>query len=191
MSRPAQEWQGEEPNVTLLQLADTNDSCCIYQSFPSASDEYDYEEAFRGAFARVKKEYNDGSSIVIISNQKQSSPGPSKKLETWKRKLKLIAHAIDCPLLILAALSNDGFRKPGRLSWDHGVIPAYLEAGGQLRDIEIEGKIEDQATFFVGDAAGRVGDHSDTDRKWAINVGIPFYTPEEYFYGEKVRHSQK
>jgi len=38
-------------------------------------------------------------------------------------------------------------------------------------------------SFFVGDAAGRQypkgkGDFSSTDRKWAQNVGITFYTPE-------------
>jgi hypothetical protein len=31
---------------------------------------------------------------------------------------------------------------------------------------------------FVGDAAGRPDDHSGTDRKWAINAGLKFYTPE-------------
>jgi len=41
-------------------------------------------------------------------------------------------------------------------------------------------------SFFVGDAAGRQyskgkGDFSSTDRKWAQNIGITFYTPEEYF----------
>lgn len=36
-------------------------------------------------------------------------------------------------------------------------------------------------SFFVGDAAGRSGDHSDTDRKWAHNAGLPFYVPEECF----------
>jgi hypothetical protein len=34
------------------------------------------------------------------------------------------------------------------------------------------------ASFFVGDAAGRAGDFASTDRKWAVNIGIPFYTPE-------------
>lgn len=34
------------------------------------------------------------------------------------------------------------------------------------------------ASLFVGDAAGRKGDFASTDRKWALNVGIPFFTPE-------------
>ena len=34
------------------------------------------------------------------------------------------------------------------------------------------------ASFFVGDAAGRHGDHASTDRKWALNIGISFWTPE-------------
>lgn len=33
-------------------------------------------------------------------------------------------------------------------------------------------------SIFVGDAAGRPTDHASTDRKWALNVEIPFYTPE-------------
>lgn len=35
-----------------------------------------------------------------------------------------------------------------------------------------------KAAFFVGDAAGRADDFASTDRKWAINVGIQFHTPE-------------
>jgi bifunctional polynucleotide phosphatase/kinase len=38
-----------------------------------------------------------------------------------------------------------------------------------------------EKSFFVGDAAGRKGDHSDTDRKWAINAGLRFHVPEELF----------
>jgi len=42
------------------------------------------------------------------------------------------------------------------------------------------------SSFFVGDAAGRQfqkrkGDFASTDRKWSLNVGIKFYTPEEFF----------
>lgn len=33
-------------------------------------------------------------------------------------------------------------------------------------------------SYFVGDAAGRANDFASTDRKFALNVGIQFYTPE-------------
>ena len=36
-------------------------------------------------------------------------------------------------------------------------------------------------SFYVGDAAGRDGDHNDTDRKFADNAGLTFFTPEQYF----------
>lgn len=36
-------------------------------------------------------------------------------------------------------------------------------------------------SFFVGDAAGRPGDHSDVDSGFAATVGLRFMTPEECF----------
>lgn len=45
------------------------------------------------------------------------------------------------------------------------------------------GVTDKSSSFFVGDAAGRQfqkgkGDFASTDRKWSLNVGIKFYTPE-------------
>ena len=52
--------------------------------------------------------------------------------------------------------------------------------------------MERTSSFFVGDAAGRVQgwragypkDFSDSDRKFALNAEIAFYTPEAFFRGE-------
>jgi bifunctional polynucleotide phosphatase/kinase len=51
--------------------------------------------------------------------------------------------------------------------------------------------LDKSSSFFVGDAAGRKypggkADFSSTDRKWAENIGLRFFTPEVvdllYFY---------
>ena len=38
--------------------------------------------------------------------------------------------------------------------------------------------LDKESSFFVGDAAGRPDDHACSDRKWALNAGIRFFTPE-------------
>jgi bifunctional polynucleotide phosphatase/kinase len=38
--------------------------------------------------------------------------------------------------------------------------------------------VSQETAFFVGNAAGRRNDHSSSDRKFASNVGMQFYTPE-------------
>jgi len=40
------------------------------------------------------------------------------------------------------------------------------------------GFVDMAESYFVGDAAGRPNDHSGTDRKWAMNAGLKFHTPE-------------
>ncbi|KAI9748470.1 MAG: hypothetical protein M4579_007214 [Chaenotheca gracillima] len=60
-------------------------------------------------------------------------------------------------------------------------------------DLDVEDGVDLQNSFLVGDAAGRaaegdaVKDFSCSDRDFAANVGIAFYTPEEYFLHEAPR----
>ena len=77
---------------------------------------------------------------------------------------------------VLAAFSRvDIYRKPN-IGMFQVVEQVYRDAGYA---------IDMKNSFYVGDAAGRVAlrkgdirDHADTDYKWALNVGLPFYTPE-------------
>ncbi|KAJ3896711.1 polynucleotide kinase 3 phosphatase-domain-containing protein [Lentinula edodes] len=116
----------------------------------------------------------EGYSIVIISNQ--AIKGTS--LTTWKEKVGLIAATIpSVPFQIFAAVAKDEYRKPMPGMWNE-LKRIFKEDG-----IEIDRTV----SFFVGDAAGRDGDFASTDRKWAQNVDIPFFTPEEYFLKQPVQ----
>jgi bifunctional polynucleotide phosphatase/kinase len=54
-------------------------------------------------------------------------------------------------------------------------------------------KIDMSASFFVGDAAGRIAnwspgkkkDFSSADRLLALNLKLQFFTPEEHFLNER------
>jgi len=81
-------------------------------------------------------------------------------------------------MLFVAALKSDRFRKPAVGSWEH------------IRDQLFKGcAIDMKSSFYCGDAAGRPKtatrpkDFSDSDIKFAHNVGLTFKTPEELFLG--------
>jgi bifunctional polynucleotide phosphatase/kinase len=91
---------------------------------------------------------------------------------------------------VFAALDRDKYRKPniGMLEY---VLRMYAERGwdvGTCRawDVSRVGASESalgltsdlRKTFFVGDAAGRPGDHSSDDRNMAHNANLQFRTPE-------------
>lgn len=66
---------------------------------------------------------------------------------------------------------HNSFRKPQIGMWKE--LESFLDLG----DL----KIDMQASFYVGDAAGRKDDFLDSDKGFATNIGIKFYTPEQYF----------
>ncbi|KAG0706419.1 polynucleotide kinase 3 phosphatase-domain-containing protein [Suillus ampliporus] len=117
---------------------------------------------------KLQELHQDGYSIILVSNQALKQ----QQLEGWKKKIPLISAALpSVPFRLFAASAKDGFRKPMTGMWDE--LERIFAADGI--------QIDKDASFFVGDAAGRTNDFASTDRKWAVNVGIPFYTPEEYF----------
>ncbi|KAJ7750282.1 polynucleotide kinase 3 phosphatase-domain-containing protein [Mycena metata] len=130
--------------------------------------------------AKLKKAASEGYAIVMFSNQGGLRAAPRQK--DWKKKIALIAAAVpDLPFMLFAATAKDNYRKPMIGMWQE--LERLYEAGGV--------KIDKASSFFVGDAAGRnypsstkSKDFASTDRKFALNVDVPFYTPEEYFLGK-------
>ena len=67
------------------------------------------------------------------------------------------------------AKEKDAFRKPETGMWE--------ELGRRNGGI----KPQQEKSFFVGDAAGRKKDHSDTDKEFAKAAGLKFFTEDEFF----------
>ena len=114
--------------------------------------------------------------LVVFSNQMGISKGKTTEKEI-KLKCKNIQRDINVPIVFLISTKDDKYRKPRIGLW---------------KILLNEGIIKD-GSFYVGDAAGRIKtnkykkDHSDSDRKFAENIGITFYTPEVFFLNEKER----
>lgn len=62
---------------------------------------------------------------------------------------------LDIPLSIFAATQYDEFRKPRPGMWKE-ILDEY--------DLDVDGRLDLPGSLFVGDAAGRPGDHSCSDR---------------------------
>ncbi|KAF2851229.1 PNK3P-domain-containing protein [Plenodomus tracheiphilus IPT5] len=123
--------------------------------------------------ARLKQISEEGYDIIIVTNQgrltmRNGTKSPIAYL--FQSKIESIFHALEVPATIYAACANDIWRKPRTYAWDH-----YIQTILPSQAVDLSG------SYFVGDAAGRPQDHTDADRHFSMNVGIRFYTPEEYF----------
>lgn len=101
---------------------------------------------------------------MIISNQKaislrqeiKAGKTESKSLSMFKQKLASVMKSLDIPLCIYAATAQDEFRKPRIGMWKEALDDYDLDVKSNMVDLG--------GSVFVGDAAGRKGDHSCGDR---------------------------
>lgn len=115
-------------------------------------------------------------TIIFITNQ--SAVGNRINISDYKSKIENICNAFDCDISVFAATANDQYRKPK---------PTIVQS---FMDIDIEN------SFYCGDAAGReknssnVKDFSDSDYKFALNLGINFYTPDQLLSNDQIEQRQ-
>lgn len=111
----------------------------------------------------LKNLYDDNFCIVIITNQAGLSD--LKQIIEWKNKIGYIVSNMNFPIMLYASISHDQYRKP---------LPTfYMNL--------LNNNCHNNESFYCGDAAGRIGDHNDTDYKFALNCNLKFKIPEELF----------
>ena len=157
--------------------------------------------------------HQQGYKIVIISNQRGIET-KNTDLPSLLQRLASVASSLGVPEMEgFFATHNSVFYKPAPGSW-YLLEEKYGERGGGGGRREGGGEgggggggrrggggdgggggIDKLNSFYVGDAAGRPKqnkirgrDHSDSDLKFAVNVGggFGFKTPEEYFAKSKM-----
>ena len=171
--------QSKSKKIAIFDLDYTLISTQSGRKFPK--DEHDWRWLMPSVAPKVRGLYEqDGFRIAVLSNQ--SGLKKKDKERQFEVKLKAVCEALAVPVVVLASSTDDKYRKPLAGMWE-----ALVE---QARKEEMEISLHD--SFYVGDAAGRPDnwapgkkkDFSCSDRKFAFNVGLKFYTPEEYFLSQ-------
>jgi bifunctional polynucleotide phosphatase/kinase len=159
-------------------------------------------------FPKINEYIDEGCFLIIFSNQSGMSQNKNFNKIEWKLKCEEIIKKIkkayeseyeepcDSYFAVYAAKKHDMYRKPNTRMWKEMKEDINEELGLG----ETNGKIKiSKHSFYCGDAAGRrerslfriahgqkaEKDHADTDRKFAMNLKINFYDPEEMFIGEQ------
>ena len=118
---------------------------------------------------------------MILTNQGRLTDvngDEAPEAHMFKLKIEALFNTLDVPLTLYAACANDNYRKPRTAMWK--LLTEEYNKNNKM--------VEREYSYLVGDAAGRVKDHSDSDRHFCMNVGIGFYTPEEFFLNESPEH---
>ncbi|KAK3851702.1 hypothetical protein Pcinc_041666 [Petrolisthes cinctipes] len=142
----------------------------------------DWKILFSEVPGKLKQLHKDGFKIVIFTNQAGIAAG-KHTVEGIQKKLSAIFDKLGVPVQAFVSTGKGSYRKPALGMWDFFKDKAN---GGVTVDMK--------ESVYVGDAAGRPAegkkkkkDFSKSDRLFALNADLNFFTPEEHFLGYKTQ----
>lgn len=144
---------------------DTNDWCFLLPEIPG----------------KIKQLTKEGYKVVFMTNQKGIAKGKIR-IKDFQLKVEVIVQKLGIPIQVLVSTGSGIYRKPVTGMWQY-----LCECSNGSVAVNLS------SSFYCGDAAGRQAnwvpgkkkDFSCSDRLFALNIGIQFYTPEEFFLNQK------
>ncbi|CAG5117594.1 unnamed protein product [Candidula unifasciata] len=149
------------------------------KTFPQDADDWKIyvPEVFNKLKDLQKKKYK----VVFFTNQLGVARRKTK-IEDLMKKIENVVAKLQVPVQVFIATHEGRYRKPMTGMWEQ----LENQYNGRV-------SIDLASSFYVGDAAGRLDkwapkkkkDFSCSDRLFALNIGIAFKTPEEFFQDQK------
>jgi bifunctional polynucleotide phosphatase/kinase len=122
--------------------------------------DYDDWTLLHGVKEKLTELHEKKYKIVIFTNQ----AGSSLDINLFAKKIRAISSLIDVPIQAFVATDYGYCRKPSIGMW-------WLLTRNNNKIV-----IDIKNSFYIGDAAGRPNDFSNSDLKFALNLGLKFYT---------------
>lgn len=191
--------QGDGRGVVKVAAFDMDDTLIKPASggvFPK-DDPADWVWVHPNVCGHLQHLHAQGFLIVLISNQMGISKGSSwntAKADAVTGKVVRLSAACGVPLCECVATRDDAWRKPSPRLWTLlegriralALLPGTAASGTHRATPAVECAAY---SFYVGDAAGRHAatlagrkkDFSSSDRQFAYNTQLPFFTPEQFF----------
>ncbi len=172
-----------------------------------ASDAYDWIFLNSNVAKRVqhcalaRAEGGGGYQICLFSNQLGISTGKSKEFELLT-KILTVAEVLSVPMRVCLSIGDDSYRKPGAGMFELMARGYAIDRAGSFFVGDAAGRSAAEKAGAAsggsgsgsqdgggggGSATGRIagfygtGDWSGSDRRFAVNAGIAFYTPDAFF----------
>ena len=158
------------PNIACFDIDQTIIEPKSKYKFPINKDDWVllYKNKTKEVLEKLIRE-EQNYCVIFISNQ--AGLKTQEQINSWTEKIDDVVFELNIPVRVYASLGKDIYRKPFPTIWN------LIREDFSINKI----KINYEKTYYCGDAAGRVGDHSQSDYKFALNCGLRFELPETIF----------